>query len=156
MCLVAQLCLNSLQPNGLQPAKLPCPWGFSRQEYQSGLPCPSQGDLPNPGIEPRSPTLQANSLLSEPPGKPEYRGIEKTKIRNVITSEGAEESICDGVKTGSLNCVDNVLFLKLGVDIQICYYSSELFYIQNIKQYMLKISNLKILVGNVRKNSTKM
>ena len=81
------------------------------------LPCPSQGDLPNPGIEPRSPTLQANSLLSEPPGKPKYRGIKKTRFRSVITSEGAEESICDGVKTGSLNWVDNVLFLNLGVDI---------------------------------------
>ena len=43
---------------------------FSRQEYWSGLPFPSPGDLPNPGIEPRSPTLQANALLSEPPGKP--------------------------------------------------------------------------------------
>ena len=41
---------------------------FSRQEYWSGLPFPSPGDLPNPGIEPRSPTLQADSLLIEPPG----------------------------------------------------------------------------------------
>ena len=44
--------------------------GFSRQEYQSGLPFPSPEDLPDPGIEPRSPTLQADSLPSEPPGKP--------------------------------------------------------------------------------------
>ena len=44
--------------------------GFSRQEYQSGLPCPPPRYLPNPGIEPRSPVLQAVSLLSEPPGKP--------------------------------------------------------------------------------------
>ena len=43
--------------------------GFSRQEYWSGLPFPSPGDLPNPGIEPRSPTLQAVALTSEPPGK---------------------------------------------------------------------------------------
>ena len=43
---------------------------FSRQEYWSGLPCPPPGDLPNPGIEPRSPTLQVDSLLSEPPGSP--------------------------------------------------------------------------------------
>ena len=43
--------------------------GFSRQEYWSGLPFPSPGDLPNPGIEPRSPTLQADALISEPPGK---------------------------------------------------------------------------------------
>ena len=44
--------------------------GFSRQEYWSGLPFPSPGDLPNPGIEPGSPTLQAGVLPSEPPGKP--------------------------------------------------------------------------------------
>ena len=43
---------------------------FSRQEYWSGVPFPPQGDLPNPGIEPRSPSLQADALPSEPPGKP--------------------------------------------------------------------------------------
>ena len=44
--------------------------GFSRQEYWSGLPFPSPGDLPDPGIEPRASALQADSLLSDPPGKP--------------------------------------------------------------------------------------
>ena len=44
--------------------------GFSRQESWSGVPFPSPGDLPNPGIEPRSPALQADTLPSEPPGKP--------------------------------------------------------------------------------------
>ena len=48
--------------------RLLCPWGFSRQEYWCGLPCPSPGDCPNPWIKPRSLTLQADSLLSEPPG----------------------------------------------------------------------------------------
>ena len=43
--------------------------GFSRQDYWSGLPFPSPGDLPDPGIEPRSPALQAHALTSEPPGK---------------------------------------------------------------------------------------
>ena len=42
----------------------------SRQEYWSGLPFPSPGDLPDPGIEPGSPALQADALPSEPPGKP--------------------------------------------------------------------------------------
>ena len=46
--------------------------GFSRQEYWSGLPVPSPGDLPDPGIETRSPTLQADALTSEPPRKPVY------------------------------------------------------------------------------------
>ena len=43
--------------------------GFSRQEYWSGLPFPSPGDLPNPGIKPGSPALQTDSSPSEPPGK---------------------------------------------------------------------------------------
>ena len=60
---------NSLGPHGLWPTRLLCPWGFSRQEYSSGLPCPSPTDIPNPGIEPRSPTLQADSSASEPPEK---------------------------------------------------------------------------------------
>ena len=48
---------------------------FSRQEYWSGLPFPSPGDLPNPGIEPRSPTLQVDSLSAEPEGKPKNTGM---------------------------------------------------------------------------------
>ena len=43
--------------------------GFSRQDYWSGLPFPSPGDLPDPGIESRSPALQADSLPTELPGK---------------------------------------------------------------------------------------
>ena len=50
--------------------KAPFSMEFSRQEYWSGLLFPSPGDLPNPGIEPWSPTLQADTLPSEPPGKP--------------------------------------------------------------------------------------
>ena len=53
--------------------------GFSRQEYWSGLPFPSPGDLPDPGIEPRSPALQADALTSKPPGKPHFIKID-TKI----------------------------------------------------------------------------
>ena len=45
--------------------------GISRQEYWSGLSFPSPGDLPNPGVKLKSPALQADSLLSEPPGKPQ-------------------------------------------------------------------------------------
>ena len=47
--------------------------GFSRQEYWIGLPFPSPGDLPHPGIELWSPTLQADALPSEPPGKTPHR-----------------------------------------------------------------------------------
>jgi len=44
--------------------------GILKARIQSGLPCPPPGDLPNSGIKPGSPALQADSLLSEPPGKP--------------------------------------------------------------------------------------
>ena len=47
----------------------PLSMGFSRQEYWSRLPFPSPGDLPDPGIEPGSPALQADTLSSEPPGE---------------------------------------------------------------------------------------
>ena len=66
---------DSLGPQELWPARLLCPWGFSRQEYWSGLPCPPPGDLLNPGIEPRSPALQVDSLPSEPPGESENTGV---------------------------------------------------------------------------------
>ena len=50
--------------------RAPPSMGFSRQEYWSGLSFPSPGDLPDPGIEARSPALQAEALTSEPQGKP--------------------------------------------------------------------------------------
>ena len=50
--------------------QVPLSMGSSRQECWSGLPCPPPGDLPNPGIEPRSSALQVDSLPSEPPRKP--------------------------------------------------------------------------------------
>ena len=71
--LVAQSCPTLCDP--MEPARLLCPWGFSRQEYWSGLPCPPPGDLPNPGIKPRPPALQEDSLPSEPLGKPINTGV---------------------------------------------------------------------------------
>jgi len=91
---LSSVCIcNSWTPGGgglvtkLRPS-LATPWtvalqaplsiGFSRQEYGSGLPLPSPGDLPDPGIEPMSPALQEDSLLTETPGKslgPLYRQI---------------------------------------------------------------------------------
>ena len=60
---------DSLQPHGVQSSRLLCPGGFSRQEYRSGFPCPSPGNLPNPGIGATTLAFQVDSLLSEPPGK---------------------------------------------------------------------------------------
>ena len=61
---------NSFKTPGTVALQAPLSLGILRQEYWSGLSCSSPGDLPNPGIEPRSPTLPMDSLLSEPPGKP--------------------------------------------------------------------------------------
>ena len=66
--LVAKLCLTLLIPWTVA-RQAPLPMGFSRQEYWSGLPFPSPGDHPDPGIEPRSPALQADSLPTELRGK---------------------------------------------------------------------------------------
>ena len=73
----------------------PVPMRFSRQECWHGLPCPLPGDLPNPGIEPRAPALQVDSLPSEQPGKPHlhvylslfyifYSFIVYCKILNIV------------------------------------------------------------------------
>ena len=64
VCLVVQSCLTLCKPLTVAH-QAPQSVGFSRQEYWSGLPFPSPRDLPNPGIEPRSPTLQADALPSE-------------------------------------------------------------------------------------------
>ena len=60
---------------------------FSRQEYWSGLPLPSPGDLPDPGIEPRSPSLQADALQSEPPGKPQTV-VHKVSYKDILDNTG--------------------------------------------------------------------
>ena len=74
---VAQSCPTLCDPWTVAH-QVPPSMGFSRQEYWSGLPFPSPGDLPNPGIEPRSPTLQADALTSAPPGKPPRYTVEVT------------------------------------------------------------------------------
>ena len=79
--LVAQLCLTLCDP--MDPPGFSTK-GFSRQEYWSGLPCPSPGDLPSLGTECGSPTLQADSLPSEPPGKPNVK-LYKPLLKNNLT-----------------------------------------------------------------------
>ena len=68
LCLVAQLCLTLWDPMDCSLPGSSVHWGYSRQEYWSGLPFPPPGDLPNP--EPRSPAFQADSLPTELQGKP--------------------------------------------------------------------------------------
>ena len=66
---------DSLLPHGLQPARLRCPWDSPDRYTRVGCHALLQGSLPDPGIEPRSPALQEDSLLSGPPGKPENTGV---------------------------------------------------------------------------------
>ena len=61
----------------------PLSMGFSRQEYWSGLPFPSPGDLPGPGVKPRSLALQADSSLSELPGKTKANFLTNNFLFNI-------------------------------------------------------------------------
>ena len=82
---VAQSCPTLCNPMTVA-YQAPLSVGFPRQKYWSGLPFPSPGDLPNPGIKPRSPTLQRDALTSEPPEKPptivwpQANGRERTQL----------------------------------------------------------------------------
>ena len=67
--------------------------GFSRQEYWSGLPFPSPRDVPNPGIGPRSPTLQADALTSEAPGRKQHNREGKKKKKTQNADPGLEKAM---------------------------------------------------------------
>ena len=79
-----QSCWTLCDPMNCSLQGSSCPWGFSRQEYCSGLPCPLPGDLPNPGIEPMSPTLQADYLPAEPSRKPKSTGVGRLSLLQQI------------------------------------------------------------------------
>ena len=93
----AVCCIQSLQscPTLSTPwtvaRQAPLSIGFSRQEYWSGLPCPP---LPNPGIQPRSPALQADSLPSESPGKPLFNSLATRRLPWPSLSPGACSNSC--------------------------------------------------------------
>ena len=76
---VTQLCLTLCDPMDCNPSGSSV-HGESPQEHWSGLPCPPPGDLPNPGIEPRSPTLQVDSLPAEPQEKPKNTGVGRLSL----------------------------------------------------------------------------
>ena len=88
---------DSLRPLGLQPGRLLCPRGDSRQEYWIELPCPPPGDLSKPRIEPRSPTLQVDSLPSDRPGKLMNPGVGSLSLLQGILPT-------QGLKWGFLHC----------------------------------------------------
>ena len=74
-CLVAQLCSTFCNPMDGSPPGFSVHGDSPGKNTGVGCPGPPPGDLPNPGIEPRSLALQAYSLLSEPPGKPKNTGV---------------------------------------------------------------------------------
>ena len=98
----------------------PLSTGFSRQEYRSGLPFPSPGDLPDPGIEPGSPALWADSLPSEPPGKSLIKllslsvGLRVLKVHkwlnHVYEGKSTENQILD-------ECVKECNFYKTVIEV---------------------------------------
>ena len=109
---VAQSCPTLCDPWTVAH-QAPPSMGFSRQEYWSGLPFPSPGDLPDPGIKPRSPTLQADALTSAPPGKlPSlYEGgaqIRGQSVPNLASITQTDRNPCSGltcaVKMAHLSC----------------------------------------------------
>ena len=102
--LASCLSVPSTSPTSTSSKTLPCVLQLrsshihratTRQEYWSGLPLPSPGNLPGPGIKPESPTLQADSLLSKPPGKPSnHNHLPKAPPPNTITSQ-VRTSTCE-------------------------------------------------------------
>ena len=87
-CLVAKLCPTLVTPWTVALQSLSM--GFPRQEYWSGLPFHSPGDLPNPGIEPVSPALAGRFFPTEPPGKPLFSHY-------MVGGEGDNNSDCTGL-----------------------------------------------------------
>ena len=88
LCLAAQPCPTFYDLKDCSPP------GFSRPEHWSGLPRPPPGDLPNPGIEPRSPTLQADSLPAESPRKPMNTGVGSLSLlQGVLPIQESNQSL---------------------------------------------------------------
>ena len=78
---------NSLQPHGLQPARLLCAWDSTGRNAGVGCRSLLQGNLPDPGIKSRLTALQADSLPSEPPGKP------WSYLRSILISASHDSSL---------------------------------------------------------------
>ena len=81
--------------------------GFSRQEYWNGLPFPSPGDLPDPGIEPGSPAFQVDALTSEPPGKPQMGQRDPLLVPHCVVSPFKRAVLLLSVPP----LIDNLLYL---------------------------------------------
>ena len=85
----------------------PLSMGFSRQQYWSGLPFPSPGDLPDPGIEARFPALRADALPPEPPGKPGCPGFKSQLAHLLAVCPWASFFVCLCLRFSHLLTLDN-------------------------------------------------
>ena len=104
----------SFQSHGPQPARLLCPWGFSRQEYWSGLPFPSSGDLPDPGTKPGSPA-SAGRFFTVGATREAHRFLTRALVlRMLLYEHRAVSEPFPGGLVGS-TCVAN--FLDLWFDV---------------------------------------
>ena len=109
----------------------PLSMGILQAGYWSGLPCPPPGDFPNPGIEPRSFALQADSLPAEPPGKPqEYWSGQPSLLWGIFPTQ--ESNLM-----GSLHC-RQILY-------QLSYQESPLCYIPGTKYYLNQLEYACVL-----------
>ena len=81
--LVAKSCMALCDPMDCKPPGSSV-MGFFKQEYWGGLPFPSPGDLPNPGIEPTSPALAGRFFTPEPPGKPDHQKENEWRCREAV------------------------------------------------------------------------
>ena len=95
MCAYAQSlsCVQLLATLWTVAHQAPLSMGFLRLEHWIGLPFPSSGVLPNPGIESRSPVLQADSLPSDPPGKPKNTGVGSLSLLQGIFPQESNQSL---------------------------------------------------------------
>ena len=108
--LVTQLCPTLVTP-WTAARQAPLSMGFSKQKYWSELPFPPPGDLPNPGTEPGSPAWQADSLLTEPAGKPSFSwhvGLHCSMACGIFSDQ---ESNPDLIEPWFVSCIDrHILF----------------------------------------------
>ena len=95
LSLVTQLCPILCGPMDYSP-QASLSMRILQQECQGGLPCPPPGDLPNPGIEPRSPALRADSLPSEPPRKPMNSRMDRlplSLLQGIFPTQGSNRGL---------------------------------------------------------------
>ena len=97
MCVLSRSVVSNSVSPWTVAHQAPLSIGFSRQEYWSGLPFPSPEDLPDPGIEPGSPALEADSFPSKPPGKPRLKARPSQKQGSLETDSVLVVigSVCD-------------------------------------------------------------